>query len=29
LVFDPAWVDDDDVYARTRRAVATLERSAR
>ncbi len=27
--FDPAWVDDDDVYACTRRAVATLERSAR
>ncbi len=27
--FDPAWVDDDEVYARTRSAVATLERSAR
>ena len=27
--FDPAWVDDDEVYARTRTALATLERSAR
>ena len=29
VAFDPDWVDDDDVYARTRSAVATLERSAR
>ncbi|HYN32896.1 MAG TPA: transglutaminaseTgpA domain-containing protein [Ilumatobacteraceae bacterium] len=29
VAFDPAWVDDDEVYTRTRSAVATLERSAR
>jgi transglutaminase-like putative cysteine protease len=29
VAFDPAWVDDDEVFARTRSAVATLERSAR
>ena len=29
VAFDPAWVDDDDVYARTQTAVATLERSSR
>ncbi len=27
--FDPTWVDDDEVYARTRSAVATLERGTR
>ena len=27
--FDPAWVDDDEVYARTQGAVATLERTTR
>ena len=29
VAFDPAWVDDDEIYVHTRIAVATLERNAR